>query len=405
MQYQKQVAARQAQQAAVAQARANATAHRRAQIDATRSARERASLARADEREAHRQHEELMLAEAAAQTRELAAARTGMRSILASALDSDPSVDLETLRAVVSHPPFAHADLEQTLPAPQPLASPPEPVYQEPPAPRGLNAVFGSKKHAQAVALAQEAFRERHEKWESEVAALPITQFKQMEAYQTAEHQRITKQATARQEYASECAEREAVIARTNGALDDLIQGLAGGRPEAVQEYSSMVLDKSVYPDVFSVDHDCSYDASLHELALTVTVPPPDSLAVEKEFRYNKAKDEVSAVPAPTRELKEGYTDAILMVALRTLHELFAADRNGHLQTIALRVQTSGTDPATGLPAGPTLIAVAAERSRFLTFDLAKVVPLATLQLLGAQVSKSPFELVGIDASAGVRHH
>jgi restriction system protein len=48
-------------------------------------------------------------------------------------------------------------------------------------------------------------------------------------------------------------------------------------------------------------------------------------------------------------------------------------------------------------------VAVGVERAAFMSFDLANIVPLATLQHLGASVSKNPFDLVGIDDSQGVR--
>jgi len=66
-------------------------------------------------------------------------------------------------------------------------------------------------------------------------------------------------------------------------------------------------------------------------------------------------------------------------------------------------VATDAKDPATGLNKRTTFVAVAAERESFTAFDLANIVPLATLQHLGASVSKSPYDLVGIDSSPGVR--
>jgi restriction system protein len=47
-------------------------------------------------------------------------------------------------------------------------------------------------------------------------------------------------------------------------------------------------------------------------------------------------------------------------------------------------------------------VAVGAERGAFMEFDLAEVVPAATLAHLGAAVSKDPFNLVPADTT-GVR--
>ena len=85
------------------------------------------------------------------------------------------------------------------------------------------------------------------------------------------------------------------------------------------------------------------------------------------------------------------------------MHAVFEADRDQRIQTIALSVGVDGVDSATGQPKHIALVAVASDRSSFTTFDLANVVPLATLQHLKALVSKNPFELVEIDTSKGVR--
>jgi restriction system protein len=49
------------------------------------------------------------------------------------------------------------------------------------------------------------------------------------------------------------------------------------------------------------------------------------------------------------------------------------------------------------------LVVVAADRETFNKFDLSNVVPKATLEHLGAALSKSPFDLTPADTSLGVR--
>ena len=61
------------------------------------------------------------------------------------------------------------------------------------------------------------------------------------------------------------------------------------------------------------------------------------------------------------------------------------------------------SSPATGQPEYVPLAVVAADRERFNSFDLAQVIPAATLEHLGAAISKSPFDLTPADTSRGVR--
>lgn len=88
---------------------------------------------------------------------------------------------------------------------------------------------------------------------------------------------------------------------------------------------------------------------------------------------------------------------------MRTLHEVFEADRARKINSVALTVGVNRVAPATGLPETVPLVAAATDRKAFEEFDLANVVPRATLEHLGAAMSKSPFDLTPADTSPGVR--
>jgi restriction system protein len=409
--HQSQLADKRKRQAATATARANAVATRQAEQARRQAERWQAQISRASaaeqreaEREAQRLHDEAMQAEAAAKNAELAQTRDEIESLLESALGTDSFVALEGLRTVAQHPPFDRPNLEVPVPQPPHLTAADEPVYLEPPMPTGLGGIFGGKKkHAEAVVASQAEFARQHAEWEAEIAALPMAQLKQLQDHQRAEQQRLEALEKARKQYRAECDGREAAAAPANDALDRLIQGLEAGAPEAVHEYVGIVLDNSEYPESFPVDHDFTYEAAANELSVRVTVPPPGELPMEQSFKYLKSKDEIVSTPFAHREQKERYADAVFKVALRTLHEVFQADRAGHVHTVALSVETEALDAATGLMKRTVLAAVAADRTSFSTFDLAKVVPLATLQHLNGVVSKSPFDLVAADTSRGVR--
>ena len=136
---------------------------------------------------------------------------------------------------------------------------------------------------------------------------------------------------------------------------------------------------------------------------MSVTVPEPSSIPTAKEYRYVKTKDEIVSTTLPAKERKERYANAVWQVALRTLHEIFEADRAAKIRSVALTVDLSTIAPATGRPERVPLAVVAADRDTFASFDLARVVPSATLSHLGAALSKSPFDLTPADTSAGVR--
>ena len=181
------------------------------------------------------------------------------------------------------------------------------------------------------------------------------------------------------------------------------MSGLAYGVDSAVQEYVTIVLANSAYPDGFPVSYDHSFDASTGELNLMVSVPAPAGLPSAKAYKYSKATDEITPTPLTARETKDRYANAVVQVALRTLHEVFEADRAGHIRTVSATVGTTALNPATGRDEWVPLTMVAADRETFVGFDLEKVVPSATLTHLGGVISKSPFDLVPMDTRQGVR--
>ena len=410
LEYQAQLAAKRRAQAERAAARTAVAATRQAeqarkQYERAQAQQARASAAerKAAEREAKRLHEEARLAEVAALNAKLAESYDEIDSILSATLAVDDFVDLEQLRIVAEHPPFSQPDLEMPTPPPVPISAPPEPSFAEPIAPKGLGGVFGKKKHTEVVATARAVFEAEHRTWRAEAAKIPTQQLKQMQEYEATEQERIARLEQATAEYRRQSEEREAAASQANQRLDELIVGLSNGVDSAIQEYVGIVLSHSVYPAAFPVAHEFGFDSELKELELTVLVPTPDALPSTREYKFVKAKDEVSAVALPKKDLKDRYAGAIYQTAVRALHEIFEADRAGHINTIALNVTSEGIDPATGLKKRTSLIAVGAERLSFVAFDLVNIDPLATLQHLGASVSKSPYDLVGIDGSRGVR--
>ena len=138
-------------------------------------------------------------------------------------------------------------------------------------------------------------------------------------------------------------------------------------------------------------------------MTLKAGVPAPSSTPGTRQYKYVKARDEITETAQSQKEQRERYISAVAQVAVRTLHEIFEADRAGRIQTISLTVGTQQIDPGTGHMTDIPFVAVASDRATFEAIDLSHAVPAATLAHLRATVSKNPFALVAIDLSKGVR--
>ncbi len=398
-------AQRQAAKAQVAAQRQAEQAARRAETARAQASRALATELKRAEQDAKRLHEEARQAEVAAMNADLAVVYEEIDGMLAATLHVDDYVDLEQLRRVAEHPPFEPGQLVFAAPAPARLMPPPEPEFAPPPGePKGLSGVFGGrKKYAEQLAQAQAEHDAARLAWEAEVAALPEKQRQIDAAYEAAEREREVQLAAARAAYDEQCRRREAEVAESNSALDQLIANLGYEVEEAIQEYVGIVLDNSVYPESFPVEHDFDYDSAHRELTLRTSVPEPGAVPNVREYKYVRAKDEITESTVTQKEQKDRYANAVAQVAIRSLHEVFEADRAGRIRTISLTVSTSALDPGTGRVTNIPLVGVASDRETFEHLDLTNVVPSATLAHLKALVSKNPFGLVPIDLSKGVR--
>lgn len=409
LQHMAKVAAREKAKAEREAERARKAAIREAEKARKAEERAAAQLARAQAAEQKRIAKELreahvavMEAEVEKKNIELSQVYQEIDDLLAATLDVDDYVDLDSLYTVAKHPPFDRKDLEVPIPTPIPILEPTKPRFVAPPAPKGLRGLFGKKKHERAVAEATAAHDSKIADWRAEIAQIELDQKEAESKHADLEAERLSKLQVERTRYEKECAAREAEVNEHNKDLETLKANLGYGSVEAVQEYVSIVLSNSVYPEFYEIEHDFEFDSESAELRLQVFVPSPDKIPTIKAYKYKKASDEIVSTNLSQKACKDRYAGSVNQVALRSMHEVFEADRRGLIKTISLEVGTLTTNPATGQEGFILFVAVGGERESFLELNLSSVVPAATLSHLGASVSKNPFGLVAAD-SKGIR--
>lgn len=409
MQHQIKVAALEQERRAREAERARSAAYRNAEQARKAEERADAQYARASAadqkrlaKEAREAHIAAMEAEVERRNFDLAQRYGEIDSLLSVTLDVDDYVDLATLRTVAEHPPFDRADLKTPVPPPSPIPDPPEPIFAPPAPPQGLKGLFGGKSHEKAVAEAAAAHEVAVAQWKSALVEAEAARKARARWHADQEAKRVAALEVEQARYAKECEEREAAVAERNKAIDTLIADLGYGAVHAVQEYVSIVLANSAYPADFPVEHDFEFDPATAELRLRVLVPSPDKVPTTSAYKYTKSTDEITTTTLSQKACKDRYTNAVLQVALRSMHEVFEADRRGLIKTISLQVGTEAIIPATGRESYILFVAVGADRDSFLELNLSNVVPAATLNHLGAVVSKNPYDLVAVDPS-GIR--
>ncbi|MFI5906046.1 restriction endonuclease [Dactylosporangium sp. NPDC051541] len=355
------------QRAQTAYVRQQQAMHRAA--EQAMKAAQRAAVA--DERERKRLYLEARAAEVAADNADLQAHLEELEGLLQATLTVDDHVDLARLKKPFRFAPFDPGHLGVPLP-------PPDWRRFEPPAPTGLSKMFGQSKHEQQLAAARSQY-----------------QFAQAQ-HAAVETDRQRRVAAANGQYQQQRQQAEAELAATNAEIDRFTAAFQAGEPEAVVDYFGMVLSNSVYPDDFPQNYRLAYVPESCQLVVEYELPPLEVVPPVREYRYVKTRDEVTSSARTAKEIKERYTSVVTQVTLRTLHELFEADRGGLVETIAFNGVVDTTDPRTGQGVRPCLITVRTTREQYGVLNLAKVDPAACLQHLSASVSKRPEALAPV---------
>ena len=411
LQHQAAVAERNRQRAQAAAVREQVRAAREAERAYSAALRAKGAASKANakaaaeaEREAKRLHIAAQESKVQSMNTNLAMRISDIDNILESTLKIDDYVDLEKLRKVAEHPSFESTH-QQPTPTPSPIQVPPEPVFEEPDAAKGMLAFLGKKKHTEAVWAAQQEFEVEQRAWQETVAGIPMRQLKQLTDHKEAEDQRLLKLASDQAKYDEECRARQADVDGANAELDTLIRNFKAGEQEAVSDYIGIVFGNSVYPEDFPWAVEFEYDGSTRELRVDLEFPAPDQLPTVRQYKYVKAKEEINETAQTQKEQRDRYTGMVHNMALRTLHEVWESDRDGRIDSISLAGGVEHVDPATGQETFTPLIALAVDRETFTSIDLSRITPSETLKHLNAVVSKNPYALGGIDTSHGVRGH
>jgi restriction system protein len=353
-------------------ARARAEARAQRKVEHARRVEERYRLA--DAREHKRIYTESRQAEVADQNVELEHTVAALESILSEALSRNCSLDLDTLKEPLTNEPFQPGNLAHSFPVPE-LHDylPPPPMWL-------TRLVPGAKaKHERQSIEARQRFEA------------------DMIAHAQNEIRRQQKLEAARSAHDAKVKENRRRVEEQHAEVEKLKCGVQTLNPEAVATYFTLVMDGSEYPDGFPSAFEVTYEPESKLLLVDMELPPFDIVPEVGSFKYIKTKDEITESSRSAKERRGLYASVIAQSALRTMHEVFAADSAQAVDTVAFNGYVNGIDPATGHHARPRLVSVMASPDVFSGFDLRRADPAACLHSLHAAVSKKPEDLIPVE--------
>ncbi|MDT0434369.1 MULTISPECIES: restriction endonuclease [Streptomyces] len=334
-----------------------------------RQRRQREQQARAYQRRAAQSHREYRQAEALRRTEELDAQVASLQGLLAAGCRA-PAFRASSLMRQQQVQPFAPGPLAQPVPMPV-LAH-----YQ-------AQGGWTANRRAQAQAEARARFE------------------RDWRAAQAAETQRQRQLASYQREYQQWVDGQLAEVRRHNAGVTATTEGVARRDPDSVVEYFSAALYASTaWPEGFPRQVTAAYDPGAGQLVLDWELPGYDVVPEAKAVRYLSTADQDKETPRPVSQRRALYREVLAQCVLLVLHELFAADEAGALDSVTLNGFVDGHDPTTGRPGQIVLATVMAARSSFRELHLAQVDAGSCLaDALHGQLSVRPDQLTPVRPS------
>ncbi|MGW2841735.1 restriction endonuclease [Streptomyces sp. NPDC001493] len=164
-----------------------------------------------------------------------------------------------------------------------------------------------------------------------------------------AEAQRLRRLTDQQRQYQQWADGRLGEIRRHNAGIADMAKGLGEGDPEAAVDYFSAALYASTaWPEGLPRQVSAAYDSGERQLVLNWELPRYDVVPETKIVRYLPGSDQDKETPRPVTQRRALYRDVLAQCLLLVLHDLFAADESGALESVALNGFVDDHDPATG---------------------------------------------------------
>lgn len=337
--------------------------------------------------------------------------------LLRHSLKVDSYIDFDDLKNKPKLAPAIPRELEVAEPrprasdAPRMEAAEPSPRDEDflPRKPGGIGRVLpGSASRYQKRLMGGEArLREAHEAYASRLRATETEHAARLEA-EAARHQvaltkhaerelaRNTRLDAARRAHALATEQNRSAMERQHAEIDSFREAFNSRESAAVVRYFALVLKGSRYPKSFPQHAKLAYVPESLQLVVEYDLPTIACIPEQANFKYVQAKDEVAStdVSAVTRRVL--YSSVLSQLCLRTIFEIFKADRLSNVDSVVFNGHIDTIDLGTGKKIRPCLLTVRASRDKFLALDLANVDPAACLKGLNASVSRSPSELLPV---------
>jgi len=160
-----------------------------------------------------------------------------------------------------------------------------------------------------------------------------------------------------------------------NSKIDQLKDSYLSKQQNAIIEYCRRVLTNSEYPDSFPQNFELEYNPTNGILIVEYELPSIECFPNVKEVKYIAARKELKEYYISDALLNKMFDDAIYKITLRTVHELFEADKADAINAISFNGWVNAINKATGKLENNCIVSIQVRKNEFLEMDLSNVDP------------------------------
>jgi restriction system protein len=178
---------------------------------------------------------------------------------------------------------------------------------------------------------------------------------------------------------------------KKNAKVDEFKERYQKADPSAILEYCELVLNNSLYPESFPKSFEIDYNPDNKILIVEYSLPSLDQFPTLNEVKF--IRNELKEYYISDAQHQKMFEATMYNITLRTIHELFEADKIIAIDAITFNGWVNAVNKATGKRENNCILSIQVKRNEFLEIDLAHVDPKACFKTFKGVASS---KLIGL---------
>lgn len=162
---------------------------------------------------------------------------------------------------------------------------------------------------------------------------------------------------------------------KNNNRIMMIRDGYLSNNAKSIGEYFSLVLEQSPLPKGFSLDVEINYIPESCTLIIDYMLPNQDTLPRTVSYSYVNTRKEITEKQMSQKDFDLFYDSIIYQLTLKTVHEIFCADKENTVATLVFNGYVHGTSLATGHDFTSCIVTISVTREEILKINMERVYP------------------------------